>query len=1010
MKKLVASINSPGQLTVLAALLAGLCAPALAASDIVISQVYGGGGNSGATLKQDYIELFNRGTGPVAIGGWSVQYASASASSLPTASQSWAVTAIPAGTILNAGQYYMVREAQGTTAGTVDVAGDVIGTIALSASAGKVALVNNKTALTFATPLIGSYVDLVGFGSVTTGAYEGAGPTAGTTNTTGVLRKDGGCVDSDANNTDFVVGTPTPRNSATVPHVCGLPQLTCPTNMSVMVGRNASVTMSAYGTDAIVNNAVIKSGGVPGISLSSFLASGAAGGDASVNLDVTSAVPLGSYPVAVEFSDDQTQKASCTVNVSVQQLVPMTFTIPQIQGSGDTSPHLGVQTTDGVVTKRVSTGFFLQDENGDGDSATSDAIFVFMGSSPFSVAAGDAVRVTGTVTEFKPTGAPRSVTEMSNVTTMLVRDNGHQIIPTNIVLPGDGLARYEGMLVHFNNPLIVNDTGSLGDRGELTLASVRREVPTNHFRPGSAGALVLAASNAADQIVLDDAIFVQSATIPYIGADNTVRSGDSVTDLVGVIDYGSIGNNNFSFKLQPISVPSVTISRTNPRTSAPVVPAGNVKVASANVLNFFTTFTDGVDITGTGGHGCTLGTTTSAGNCRGADSIAEFIRQRDKIVNELKAIDADVVGLMEIQNNGNVAVSYLVDQLNLAVGANTYAAVAYPSFTGTDAIRVAMIYKPAVLTPVGPPIADPDTVINNRAPLAQTFKAGNGAKFSVIVNHLKSKSCGSASGTNLDQHDGQGCWNPDRVAQANRLSTVFIPQVIAASGDPDVLIIGDFNSHGFEDPINVLTTGGMVNELERFVRPGGIVYSYVFDGMLGYLDHAMATASLDLQMAGATEWHNNADEPEVIDYNFTLGTSKVLKPQDLYENNAYRASDHDPVVVSLNLTPTFVNVTSSFSTYRSGLNWNRITGQFSGTLVLTNTTGSTINGPFQVELSGLPSGVTLANATGMHNGVPYITATASSVAPGATVTISTVFNNPTKGVIPYTAIISSGSF
>ena len=122
------------------------------------------------------------------------------------------------------------------------------------------------------------------------------------------------------------------------------------------------------------------------------------------------------------------------------------------------------------------------------------------------------------------------------------------------------------------------------------------------------------------------------------------------------------------------------------------------------------------------GQGCTVGTSTTKSNCRGADNLAEFVRQRDKIVAELQAIDADVVGLMEIQNNGETAVTYLVEQLNAAIGGVTYAVVPKPAATGTDAIRVAMIYKPAKLGLVGGALSDANA-INNRPPMAQTFRA-----------------------------------------------------------------------------------------------------------------------------------------------------------------------------------------------------------------------------------------------------------------------------------------------
>ncbi len=557
------------------------------------------------------------------------------------------------------------------------------------------------------------------------------------------------------------------------------------------------------------------------------------------------------------------------------------------------------------------------------------------------------------------------------------------------------------MLVNVTNTLTVNQTAYLGARGELTLAVGRRETPTNRYRPNTPEALAMAAANQANQIVLDDSIFVTPTVIPYIGADSTVRAGDSVTGLTGVIDFGAIGGGGATFKLQPTAAP--LFSRTNARTEAPVVAEGNVKVASANVLNFFTTFTNGGDAWGRTGQGCTVGATTRPSNCRGADNLAEFERQRDKIVHSLKAIDADIIGLMEIQNNEDTAVSYLVDALNQAVGFTTYTYVPRPPQLGTDAIRVAMIYKPAKVTLHGAAMSDGDAV-NNRPPMAQAFKAANGARFSVVVNHLKSKGCGGASGLNADQGDGQSCFNADRVEQAVRLRDVFIPQVVAASGDADVLVIGDMNAHGFEDPIHELTKSGFVNQLERFVRPHGQPYSYIFGGHSAYLDHALASASLNGQVAGATEWHNNADEPEVIDYNLNG------KPQDLYVNNAYRASDHDPVVVSLALAPAYADLTSSFSRALSGPTYNRSTQKFSGKATFTNQTGATITGPFHVTFSGLAAGITLDNASGQHNGVPYITASAGSVAPGATVTVSMTFTNPAKAAIGFSNAVYAGAF
>ncbi len=992
-------LHSPGRMTVLAALLAALAAPVFAApGGVVISQVYGGGGNSGATYKNDYIELLNTGDTAVTLTNWSVQYASATGTS-------WQVTKLPASVTLAAGQYYLVHEALGS-GGTDALTPDATGTITMSATAGKVALVNSVTALAGGKP-VDNVVDLVGFGT-TAGYYEGSGATPAPSNTLAVLRKNNGCLDSDDNSNDFVTGSAAPRNTSSDRVSCSgapLPQpivLACPGSVGIEVGKGATAPLQASDADSLVNSAVISKGAVAGISLTGFTAATTDNRTATANLVVDASLPAGTYPVEITFANDASQSASCTVNVAVSGLVK----IPQIQGSGLASPYVNtVQTTSGVVTKKLGSGFYIQDPQGDGDPDTSDAIFVFGATAAAAVKEGDLVRVTGTVTEFTPNGAKRSYTELKDVSAATVLGSGNTIVPVNIDLPTE-LSHYEGMLVRFTNPLTVNGNSYLGDRGELVLANGRRETPTNRYRAGTAEANALIAANTQNMVILDDGIFTVPPHIPYLAADKTVRAGDTVTDLVGVLDFGAMGGGGGWYKLQPTETP--VFSRTNARDDAPTVVAGNVRVASANVLNFFTTFTDGTDAWGRTGQGCTIGSSApSKSNCRGADNVAEFNRQRDKIVNELKAMNADAVGLMEIQNNGDITVSYLVDALNQAIGAPTptYAYVAKPAATGTDAIRVAMIYKPAVLTPVGGALSDGDAV-NNRPPMAQTFKVNaNGAKFSLIVNHLKSKgSCGGAGAGDTDSGDGQGCWTATRVLQAKRLFTDFIPTVVATAGDPDVLAVGDFNAYGHEDPIAYLTDNGMVNELERFVRPNGTPYSYVFDGQSGYLDHALASSALDPQVAGVTEWHNNADEPDAIDYN--LGDTA----DDPYVNNPFRASDHDPVVVSLNLAPAYADVTASVKIVPGTLGYNRVTGKFSGNVTFTNTSGGALSGPLQYVLQGLPAGVTLDNRSGAFNGAPYVTLPGTTLAPGATVTVALTFTNPSKTNITFTSKLYSGTF
>lgn len=992
MKMHVATQDPAGRLTVLAALLAGLAAPAFATpGDVVISQVYGGAGSGGALWNRDFIELFNRSGGPVSLKGWSVQYQSATGTT-------WQATALP-DVSLQPGQYFLVTGQGAATGSDVGVA-DQAGGLSLSATTGKVALAS--VAKPMATPEGEAVVDMVGFG--TANRYETAGaPAPSIVNS--IQRAELGCVDTDNNALDFTAApvagprrSTSPLNSCNAGPVVQPIVLNCPASVQAEQGQGAVVALSASDADSIVNSAAIESGAVPGIVLTGFVPAGATGGSANATLSVGASVAAGNYPLRVTFANNDGQNASCNIAVSVAGQL----TIPQIQGSGPTSAYNNtVQTTQGVITAKVGSGFFLQDRNGDGDPATSDAIFVFGSAGAANV--GDQVRITGTVTEYKPSGATRTYTEFKDLTNVTKLGSGYSIAPTNVEMPNADLARFEGMLVRFTTPLTVNGNAYLGDRGELSLSYGRREIPTNRYPAGSPEAKALAQENAANMIVLDDGIFVAPTTIPYLADDGTVRTGDTVTDLTGVLDFGAIGGGGAAFKVQPTVTP--VFSRTNERLPAPLLAAGNVKVASANVLNFFTTFTNGDDAWGRTGQGCTIGGTTRASNCRGADNMAEFVRQRDKIVESLSAVNADVVGLMEIQNNGDIAASYLVDQLNAKMGAGTYAVVPKPAATGTDAIRVAMIYKPAAVSLAGAALSDGDAV-NNRPPMAQTFKAANGGgRFSLVVNHLKSKgSCGGASGGDSDRGDGQGCWNATRVEQAARLRDYFLPQVVAAANDPDVLVVGDMNAYGMEDPIRLLNAAGYVNEIERFVRPTGIPYSYVFGAESGYLDHALASTSLSAQVAGVTEWHNNADEPDAIDYNLNDTA------EDPYVKNAYRASDHDPVVVSLALAPAFSDVTASAKIAKSGFTMNRLTGKTSGTVTITNTSGATLKGPLHLVLQGLTAGVTLDGKSGDQNGAPYLTLPGGSLAAGASVTVTTVFTNPAKTGIGYTAKLFSGTF
>lgn len=524
---------------------------------------------------------------------------------------------------------------------------------------------------------------------------------------------------------------------------------------------------------------------------------------------------------------------------------PPTHQIAQVQGSGDASPLIG-QTVrvEGIVTGDFQrsdqlSGFFLQDPTPDADQKTSDGLFAFARNTLKDVNAGDRVLVTGKVTEFN------GWTELSPVTLVDVCGTG-SVAAQPYTLPSEALEPVENMLLSFAQPLTVSEHFNLGRFGEITVsANGRLYQPTD--RPGVDPAL-----DGKRSLLLDDGSTRENpATLPQI-----VRAGDTITGATGVLGYG-FGK----YRLQPVK--PFAFANTNPRQATPPPVGGNVRVASLNTLNWFTT----------------LGS-------RGASNAEEQKRQLAKLVATLKGLDADVVGLMEVENNGQTALRALVDALNAEVGAGTYAAIEHP-FPGTDAIQVALIYRPGVLKPVEAAQSSQDPVFS-RPPLIQTFRrAGGGQPFTMIVNHFKSKGSCPSSGPDADQGDGQGCWNPTRVKQAEAVLKL-------AADLPNPLVLGDLNAYGEEDPIDTLEQGGLASVTKRFV-PAAKRYSYIFDGLSGELDHALTGRQLAKRVTGATIWHVNADEPRILDYN------TEFNPPGLYQPDAFRSSDHDPLLIGLKL-------------------------------------------------------------------------------------------------------------
>ncbi|MFL6229228.1 MAG: Ig-like domain-containing protein [Pyrinomonadaceae bacterium] len=401
-----------------------------ASADIVISQVYGGGGNSGATFKNDFIELFNRGASPVAVTGWSVQYTSAGGSS-------WAATPL-SGTI-QPGHYYLVQEAAGANAAATNLpTPEATGTIAMSATAAKVALVTNTTLLSCGATnncsSVASIKDFIGYGNTTGSiatAFEGAAA-ATLSNTTSAIRAGAGCIDSDNNSSDFTPGTPNPRNSASPTHSCtdSSPTITAPANPIATVNQDAvpfNVSLSGNDDGGIYNWSATPGTGVSTVSIASGQ------GTANVTYIVTLQAGFsGPAKFTAALSDNVNAPATQIVNINVTPVVtannPPTINAPANPAATATqdSAPFGVSLTGnddgGVYDWNATAGTGISSAVVTGGQGTPNVTYTvtlssgFSGTATFTASLSDGVNapVTRTV-NINVTPAPASHVVISQV-------------------------------------------------------------------------------------------------------------------------------------------------------------------------------------------------------------------------------------------------------------------------------------------------------------------------------------------------------------------------------------------------------------------------------------------------------------------------------------------------------------------------------------------------------------------------------------------------------------------
>lgn len=821
-----ASATLVALLALVAAPLVVTSSPAQAAvNHLVISEVYGGGGNAGSYYLNDFVEIYNPTDADITLDGKSLQYRSAT----NTGTGNQALT----GTV-KAKSHFLVQGAAGSTpGGGTEVLPDPDATGGLNISGtGGIAFLANTTDLVALTPGSSTtnpaVIDLVGWN--TANVFETAVSSA-TTNATAKTRnatRD----DTDNNSADFTSEAPNPQNSG----------------------------------DAVDPG--------PGVAK----------------------------------------------------------TIEEIQGTGAASPLVGTKViTKGVVTAAYRTGglkgFYLQSPGTGGEldlseHTGSNAVFVFVGSLPAASypVTGSYVQVTGTVKEFN---GLTEITTTSAGDIAAQPDSVEAPEPATATWPGGAAQResLEGMLYDPTGPWTVAEVYDLNSKGEIDLArgSTPLRVPTDVARPKTPAATAVANQNAARSVTLDDGATLdffgaaKNTPLPWITPSSSVRVGASVDFTKPLIVTQFDG-----WKFQPTAqldaadtnnVKPATFENT--RTAKPEAVDGQLKVASFNVLNYFTQ-TGPAWIAANAANTCSsykdrAGTPITVDTCngdgpRGAWDDTNRQRQQAKIVKAINALGADVLSLEEIENsakygpNRDAALSTLVDALNADAGSDVWSFVPSPNagqrptLAEEDVIRTAFIYKSAKVERVGPSrILTGQTVFNNaREPLAQVFKPKNGTanqQFLVAVNHFKSKSSGS--GADADQGDGQGASNASRVNQAKALVS-WINQLKVGTNTERVFLTGDFNAYTREDPMQVFYDAGYTDIGSTLSDE----YTYVFDGEVGSLDHVLGNSAALSTVQGASVWNINSVESVAYEY-----SRSNYNATDFYVADPYRSSDHDPLVV-----------------------------------------------------------------------------------------------------------------
>ena len=810
-------------------------------SGIVISQVYGGGGNSSALYTHDFIELFNAGSTPVDISGWSVQYASQGGSS-------WSnMTAIPAGTSLNPGQYFLIQQAQGAGGTTPLPDPDLTGTINLAAGGGKVALVNNSTALSGACPSGGSIVDFVGFGTAAS-CYEGSAPAPMPGNATAGLRSDAGCTDTDDNGADFVTDDPTPRNTASPAHVCSgnsginasIAAVELPEGDAGTTAFEFVLSLSAPAPVGGVTFDIATSDG-SAIAPSDYAANSITGatiaeGDSDYTFTVlvngdTTVEPDESFTVtASNFSGSDVIATTVSATGVIRNDDIGDFAIYTIQGSPSTqgadgaSPYAGQRVrTSGIVTVVPGGGFYLQDADGDGDPLTSDGIYVFDNAA--SVSVGDKVSLEANVSEYY------GLTELSGVGNLVIESSGNPL-PAPVVFDAETPSRdpanlscgdtnfecFEGMLVQIDDGIVTQPSGySSAHTYDYVYVSAggTRSLREPGLLYGLGGAPVdnPADNGAAGEWDGNPEVFEMSPNeFPGVNDDSVAITGGSRFNATGVISY-SFG----SYEFYPSAL-QITEAAPVPRATPSADPA-ILTIGSFNVERYC----DDIDDRQPPG----IALAECAGNA--VPTTAQYEAKTQRLADYIGTVLnlPDVVALEEVENitvlsklAARIKDDYGIDYTPLLLEGNDISGIDIGYLVNTDRVTLS-----------SPPVQQLDkdlkwlTPNNNERPvfdhpplLLQGIFTGGGQNqpFMVLANHLKAR-------TDVDKVTSTGNSTvAAKEAQEKRFRQAYAlaMQVQALqSGEPPALrgssvvpmpasntdasvplvVVGDFNAWEFTD-------------------------------------------------------------------------------------------------------------------------------------------------------------------------------------------------------------------